>query len=145
MADKSIQLELTKLLPTLSTFPPQLTTLASSLLAQSRNKASNLKPQEEVARPYACAHIACERYRSIPYHFSLQSQRRPWKLTALAFIGSRALSHSHQQQRVGSLVHHESIPNFTNTSMRCSNLFSLDGRVLPLCLRPLRRELGRSP
>lgn len=42
--------------------PPELTTLAASLLAQSRSKASSLKPEEEIARTYACAHLACERY-----------------------------------------------------------------------------------
>ncbi|KAK8174858.1 origin recognition complex, subunit 6 [Phyllosticta citribraziliensis] len=43
--------------------PPELTTLASSLLAQSRSKASSLKSEEEIARTYACAHLACERLK----------------------------------------------------------------------------------
>ncbi|KAK7513558.1 origin recognition complex subunit 6-domain-containing protein [Phyllosticta citriasiana] len=43
--------------------PPELTTMASSLLAQSRSKASSLKPEEEIARTYACAHLACERLK----------------------------------------------------------------------------------
>ncbi|KAK8251824.1 origin recognition complex, subunit 6 [Phyllosticta capitalensis] len=43
--------------------PPELTTLAASLLAQSRSKASSLKPEEEIARTYACAHLACERLK----------------------------------------------------------------------------------
>jgi hypothetical protein len=42
--------------------PPELVDLANSLLAQSRNKCSSLKPEEEVARTYVCANIACERY-----------------------------------------------------------------------------------
>ncbi|KAL2175367.1 origin recognition complex, subunit 6 [Thermothelomyces heterothallicus CBS 202.75] len=37
--------------------------LASSLLAQSRNRASTLKAEEEVARLYACAHLACDRLK----------------------------------------------------------------------------------
>lgn len=42
--------------------PAELIELANSLLAQSRNKCSNLKAEEEVARTYACANLACERY-----------------------------------------------------------------------------------
>lgn len=41
--------------------PPQLVGLAESLLAQSRHKASTLKAEEDIARLYACAHIACDR------------------------------------------------------------------------------------
>ncbi|KAK5629260.1 hypothetical protein RRF57_004975 [Xylaria bambusicola] len=37
--------------------------LASSLLTQSRHNAGALKVDEEVARSYACAHIACERLK----------------------------------------------------------------------------------
>ena len=43
------------------TLPPELIELASYLLAQSRNKCSNLKQDEEIARAYACANLACER------------------------------------------------------------------------------------
>ncbi|KAH8178309.1 origin recognition complex subunit 6 (ORC6) domain-containing protein [Sarocladium implicatum] len=43
--------------------PPQLVHLAESLLAQSRQKASTLKADEDVARLYACAHIACDRLK----------------------------------------------------------------------------------
>ncbi|KAL8931000.1 MAG: hypothetical protein Q9208_000101 [Pyrenodesmia sp. 3 TL-2023] len=43
--------------------PSELPELAVSLLAQSRNKASTLKPEEEIARTYACAHLACERLK----------------------------------------------------------------------------------
>jgi origin recognition complex subunit 6 len=42
--------------------PPQLVQLAESLLAQSRQKASTLKAEEDIARLYACAHLACDRY-----------------------------------------------------------------------------------
>lgn len=59
--DKSVIQALTGLVPTLSPLPPQLVELAVSLLAQSRNKASSLKAEEEIARSYACAHLACER------------------------------------------------------------------------------------
>lgn len=41
--------------------PQELLDLAVSLLAQSRNKASSLKENEEIARTYACANLACER------------------------------------------------------------------------------------
>lgn len=43
--------------------PAKLTHLAHSLLAQSRLRAPHLKPEEEIARPYACAEIACRRLR----------------------------------------------------------------------------------
>ncbi len=60
--NRSIEQALLSLLPTFnSALPPQLTELASSLLAQSRLRASTLKAVEEIARPYACAHIACDR------------------------------------------------------------------------------------
>ncbi|KAK3109638.1 hypothetical protein LTR53_016892 [Teratosphaeriaceae sp. CCFEE 6253] len=52
---------LSSLLPTLSPLPGPLTELATSLVAQSRTRASSLKPEEEIARIYACCHIACER------------------------------------------------------------------------------------
>ncbi|KAL2069672.1 hypothetical protein VTL71DRAFT_14351 [Oculimacula yallundae] len=44
--------------------PSELVELAGSLLAQSRNKCSNLKSEEEVARIYACANLACERLKT---------------------------------------------------------------------------------
>ncbi|KAL8894303.1 MAG: hypothetical protein Q9192_004433, partial [Flavoplaca navasiana] len=40
-----------------------LVELAASLLAQSRNRASSLKAEEEIARTYVCAHIACDRLK----------------------------------------------------------------------------------
>ncbi|KAK4451825.1 origin recognition complex, subunit 6 [Podospora aff. communis PSN243] len=55
---------LLSLLPTHnSALPKPLIDLASSLLAQSRHRATILKAEEEIARPYACAHIACDRLK----------------------------------------------------------------------------------
>ncbi|KAF2208680.1 hypothetical protein CERZMDRAFT_114413 [Cercospora zeae-maydis SCOH1-5] len=54
---------LSTLLPTASFLPPDLVSLANSLLAQSRSKAASLKPEEEIGRVYACAHIAAERLK----------------------------------------------------------------------------------
>lgn len=61
MAPTPIELALATLLPTISFLPPELIHLATSLLAQSRSKAGSLKPEEEIARGYVCAHIACEK------------------------------------------------------------------------------------
>lgn len=64
---RSVEPTLLSLLPTLpsaSSLPQPLVDLASSLLAQSRHNASTLKAEEEVARVYACAHIACERLKT---------------------------------------------------------------------------------
>jgi origin recognition complex subunit 6 len=58
----SVSQALDSLLPS-RTHPPKLTSLANSLLAQSRLRAPNLKAEEEIARPYACAEIACSRLR----------------------------------------------------------------------------------
>lgn len=41
--------------------PSELVDLAASLLARSRTKIASLKAEEEVARPYACAQLACVR------------------------------------------------------------------------------------
>ncbi|CAJ2512030.1 Uu.00g076550.m01.CDS01 [Anthostomella pinea] len=61
---RTLEPTLLSLIPTHSTaLPPPLLELASSLLAQSRNSAGSLKQEEEVARSYACAHIACERLK----------------------------------------------------------------------------------
>jgi origin recognition complex subunit 6 len=59
-----VELSLSSLVPTLSPIPDELTNLATSLLAQSRAKAANLKPEEEIGRTYACCHIACQRLGS---------------------------------------------------------------------------------
>ncbi|KAK3948819.1 origin recognition complex, subunit 6 [Pseudoneurospora amorphoporcata] len=62
--NRSIEQALLSLLPTHNTNLPQpLVDLASSLLAQSRHRASTLKAEEEVARTYACAHLACDRLK----------------------------------------------------------------------------------
>ncbi|KAI1199319.1 origin recognition complex, subunit 6 [Nemania serpens] len=61
---RTLEPTLYSLLPSYSTPLPQpLLELASSLLAQSRHSAGALKADEEVARSYACAHIACERLK----------------------------------------------------------------------------------
>lgn len=60
----ALERDLAGLLPTRSTLPPQVVSLATSLLAQSKAAAPKLKAQEEIAREYACAHIACERLTS---------------------------------------------------------------------------------
>ncbi|KAI9772182.1 MAG: hypothetical protein M1835_006287 [Candelina submexicana] len=61
--DRSTEQALSGLVPTLSILPQELIELATSLLAQSRTRASNLKAEEEIARSYACANIACERLK----------------------------------------------------------------------------------
>lgn len=64
---RSLEPTLLSLLPSLpsaSALPQPVVELASSLLAQSRHNASTLKAEEEVARLYACAHIACERLKT---------------------------------------------------------------------------------
>ncbi|OCK79875.1 hypothetical protein K432DRAFT_354063 [Lepidopterella palustris CBS 459.81] len=62
--NKSIEQSLIGLIPSFSgPLPPDLINLALSLLAQSRSKASSLRPEEEIARPYACAQLACERLK----------------------------------------------------------------------------------
>ncbi|CZR51942.1 uncharacterized protein PAC_01819 [Phialocephala subalpina] len=62
---RPIERTLTNLIPRHSgTLPRELIDLADSLLSQSRNKCS-LKPDEEIARVYACANLACERLKTI--------------------------------------------------------------------------------
>lgn len=59
---RSIEQNLLSLMPTHGhQLPPSLVDTARTLLTQSRQRASTLKADEEVARMYACAHIACER------------------------------------------------------------------------------------
>ncbi|QDS74548.1 hypothetical protein FKW77_007772 [Venturia effusa] len=61
---RAVQNDLFSLLPSITLpLPTDLVSLAVSLLAQSRSKASTLKQDEEIARGYACAHIACERLK----------------------------------------------------------------------------------
>ena len=60
--DKQIAQALNSLIPTLTgPLPHELLELTASLLAQSRNKTSSLKAEEEIVRSYVCANIACER------------------------------------------------------------------------------------
>lgn len=65
---RAVQNDMICLLPSITLpLPTELVNLAVSLLAQSRSKASTLKQDEEIARGYACAHIACERYQYLPF------------------------------------------------------------------------------
>jgi origin recognition complex subunit 6 len=59
----SIHRTLNLIVPTATTLPLSLIDLATNLLAQSRAKVPSLKPDEEIARPFACCHIACERLK----------------------------------------------------------------------------------
>lgn len=69
--DRLISQALSSLLPALvGPMPPELVELAVSLLAQSRSRASSLKSEEEIARPYACANVACERYDAMRWFMS---------------------------------------------------------------------------
>ncbi|KAI5285824.1 hypothetical protein KEM52_002271 [Ascosphaera acerosa] len=62
MSNKSIEQALAHLIPThADALPPEIVSLASSLYAQSWVHGSALKPEEEIARPHACAEIACKR------------------------------------------------------------------------------------
>ncbi|PYH42331.1 uncharacterized protein BP01DRAFT_347181 [Aspergillus saccharolyticus JOP 1030-1] len=62
MNNRPVEQALATLLPThAQDLPPDLLSLAISLVAQSRSLSSSLKPDEEIARPYACAEIACRR------------------------------------------------------------------------------------
>ncbi|KAH6977097.1 origin recognition complex subunit 6-domain-containing protein [Ilyonectria sp. MPI-CAGE-AT-0026] len=61
---RQIDQALLSLMPTYTQdLPPTLLQLAGSLLAQSRHRASTLKAEEEIARLYACANIACDRLK----------------------------------------------------------------------------------
>lgn len=65
MPASAIQQSLSALLPThAQRLPAPLTHLSESLLAQSRQRASHLKPEEEIARAFACCEIACKRLRA---------------------------------------------------------------------------------
>ncbi|KAK5078413.1 hypothetical protein LTS08_002742 [Lithohypha guttulata] len=55
---------LSALFPPSITIPPRLTSAADSLLAISRQRATHLKPDEEIARPHVCAEIACRKLRA---------------------------------------------------------------------------------
>jgi len=63
MSRLTISNDLYSLLPGLTaTLPPELIELTSSLLSQSRTKAERLGKDQEGARGYVCANLACERY-----------------------------------------------------------------------------------
>lgn len=69
---RPVERALATLLPTHENeMPPELLSLAQSLFAQSRSYSSSLKPDEEIARPHACAEIACRRYVNLLFHVSL--------------------------------------------------------------------------
>ena len=60
--ERAVTQALVGLLPgTHGDLPKELLELANALLAQSRSQASSLKADEEIARSYACAHLACNR------------------------------------------------------------------------------------
>lgn len=62
MSLRPIEQALASLLPALAEdLPRELLNLASSLLTQTRSCGATLKPEMEIARPYACAEIACRR------------------------------------------------------------------------------------
>lgn len=77
MSRATIEPALASLVPTLNgPLPPELVSLAVSLLARSRSVSHSLKPDEEIARPYACAQLACERYHPrAPVHHILTLPR----------------------------------------------------------------------
>ncbi|KAI1934789.1 hypothetical protein LOZ66_005645 [Ophidiomyces ophidiicola] len=62
MSLKATEQALANLLPALAeALPDELVKLAAYLLVQSRSHGGSLKPEEEIARPYACAEIAYKR------------------------------------------------------------------------------------
>jgi len=62
MNNRPVEQALGILVPThAADLPQELLSLSLSLVAQSRSLSSSLKPEEEIARPYACAEIACKR------------------------------------------------------------------------------------
>jgi hypothetical protein len=67
MNNRPVEQALSTLVPThANDLPQELLSYAMSLVAQSRSFSSSLKPEEEIARPYACAEIACRRYATDP-------------------------------------------------------------------------------
>ncbi|PLN83929.1 origin recognition complex, subunit 6 [Aspergillus taichungensis] len=62
MNNRPVEQALATLVPThANDLPSELVSLALSLVAQSRSFASSLRPEEEIARPFACSEIACRR------------------------------------------------------------------------------------
>ncbi|KAK7905547.1 hypothetical protein LTR67_000270 [Exophiala xenobiotica] len=112
MPPSAIQQFLTVLLPTYSQkLPSQLTHLAESLLAQSRQRASNLKPEEEIARAYACCEIACKQLRATCRLPAVKSGGAPCKPAVykklLTFLERVLLDEE------GSAAHHAQTPKST--------------------------------
>lgn len=69
MNNRPVEQALATLVPTHAVdLPQELLSLALSLVAQSRAFSASLKPEEEIARPYACAEIACKRYVGVRTH-----------------------------------------------------------------------------
>lgn len=67
MNNRPVEQALSILVPThANDLPQELLSYAISLVAQSRSFSSSLKPEEEIARPYACAEIACRRCATCP-------------------------------------------------------------------------------
>jgi origin recognition complex subunit 6 len=65
MNNRPVDQALATLLPThANDIPPELRNLALSFVAQSRSFSTSLKPDEEIARPFACAELACKRFVS---------------------------------------------------------------------------------
>jgi hypothetical protein len=91
--NRPIEQVLSTLLPThADELPPELVRLAQSLVAQSRSFSTTLKPEEEIARPYACAEIACKRYElsySPPMTLLYFGRVMDWRLTHTYQTGSR--------------------------------------------------------
>ncbi|RDW79037.1 uncharacterized protein DSM5745_05889 [Aspergillus mulundensis] len=62
MNNRPVDQALATLLPThAQDLPQELRSLALSFVAQSRSSSSSLRPDEEIARPFACAELACRR------------------------------------------------------------------------------------
>ncbi|KAL5343527.1 origin recognition complex, subunit 6 [Aspergillus crustosus] len=62
MNNRPVEQALVTLLPThANDIPQELQSLALSFVAQSRSFSSSLKPDEEIARPFACAELACKK------------------------------------------------------------------------------------
>jgi hypothetical protein len=72
MNNRPVDQALATLLPThANDIPPELRNLALSFVAQSRSFSTSLKPDEEIARPFACgASLQKVRFRTHHTHFS---------------------------------------------------------------------------
>ena len=113
--------------------PPELIELASSLLAQSRSKISNLRAEEEIGRTYACANLACERYFPLPS-------------TTFSYSQSLDLRQS-STSPPSSLVHHapqKSTRSSMDTSTRSSILPLLADEPNPPIVQHLQSRYHRS-